>query len=74
MLHSMAVELEYIQHLSNVLQQLALLPHTSSPDTVVMGTMINRLSIKLQSLLTKASEISITNVSLLDHIKGEQIL
>lgn len=74
MLHSMAAELEHIQYLSNVLKQLALLPPSSLPDTVAMGTMINKLSIKLQSLLTKASEIFITNVSLLDHITGEQIL
>lgn len=71
MLHSMAAELEHIQQLSNVLQQLTLLPPTSSLNTDAMVTMINRLSIRLQSLLTKASEISITEASLLDHIKGE---
>lgn len=71
MLHSMAAELDYIQHLCNVLQQLALLPPTSSLSTNAMATMINTLSKKLRSVLTKASEISITEVSLLDHIKGK---
>jgi len=71
MLHSMPSELEYIQHLCNILQQLALLPPTSSPNPNAVATMINKLSVKLQLLLTKASEISITEVSLLDYIKGE---
>ena len=73
MLHSMAAELEYIQHLSNSLQQLALLPPTSSPNSDAMSRMINRLSVRLQSSLTKAYEISISEVSLLDYIKGKFI-
>ena len=71
MLHSMVAELEYIQQLFSILQQLALLPPTTSPNTDVMVTMINRLSSRIQSLLTKASKISTTEVSLLNHIKGE---
>lgn len=71
MLHSMVADLEYIQHLSHILQQLTCLPPTCSPDSSAMATMINRLAIRLQSLLTKASEISITEVSLLDYIRGK---
>ena len=67
----MAADLEYIQHLCNVLQQLTLLLPTSSPNNNAVSTMMNKLSIKLQSLLTRASKLSITEVSLLDHIKGE---
>ena len=73
MLHNVAADLEYIQHLCSVLQQLALLPPTSSPNDNAISTMINKLSVRLQSLLTKASKMFITEVSLLDHTKGELI-
>ena len=71
MLHSIAADLEYIQHLCDILQQLALLPPTSQPNDNAVSTMINKLSFRLQSLLTKASKLLITEASLLDHIKGK---
>ena len=73
MLHSMVADLDHIQHLCNVLQQLALLPLTSSSNPSAISTMVNNLFIKLQSLLTKASKISFTEASLLDYIKGEVV-
>ena len=73
MLHSMAADLEHTQHLCNVLKQLALLPLTSPPNPSAISTMVNKLSIKLQSLLTKASKMLFAEASLLDYIKGEFI-
>jgi len=71
-LHSIVAELEYAQHLCHVLNQLAKLPPAHSPDPSCITSMIKTVYVKLQVVLTKSSDMSITSVPLLENIKGEQ--
>ncbi|XP_065886420.1 uncharacterized protein [Dysidea avara] len=69
MLHSIVAELEYVQHLCHVLNQLAMLPPTHSPDPSCITSMIKTVYVKLQVVLTKASDMSMTSMPLLEYIK-----
>jgi len=71
MLHSIVAELEYVQHLCHVLNQLTMLSPARSPDPSCITSMIKTVYVKLQVILTKASDMSITSMTLLEYVKGE---
>jgi len=70
MLHSIVAEFEYTVHLCHVLSQLMLLPPAQSPDRGAMTNMIKTVYVKLKVVLTKASDMSVTSIPLLEYIKG----
>ena len=72
MLHSIVAEFEYAVHLCHVLSRLMLLPPSQSPDRGTMTNMIKTVYVKLKVVLTKASDMSITSIPLLEYIKGKQ--